>query len=404
VPELRPFRALRPHPEFAAAVAAPPYDVVDVTEARALAAGNLMSFLHVTRPEIDLPDGAAAASVHAAGRAALAALVQRGVLSRDAVPTLSVYAQRRGTTRQTGVVGLATVADYRAGAIAIHEHTRPDKEDDRTAHLQAVGAHDEPVFLMYPEQREIETIVDAVTGTPPTVQFTDRDQVEHLLWVVDDPGTVSELGRAFGRVPVLYVADGHHRSAAAARLHDLRGGDDGSDAFPVVAFPAERLTVLPYHRVVTELGVDRHELVDALADRFTVTACEGAPELDRHRFGLYSGGQWYLIDARPGTVDESDPIARLDVAVLQATVLEPLLGIIDPRTDGRLGFVGGSRGLEELERLVDSGRYAAAFALHPTSPTEVMAVADQGLVMPPKSTWFDPKLASGLFVHPLDAG
>jgi uncharacterized protein (DUF1015 family) len=401
VPELRPFRALRPRPELAARVAAPPYDVLDVTEARALASGNELSFLHVTRPEIDLPDGAEPAAVHARGAAALRDLVDGGVLAADPGPTLSVYAQRRGTVRQTGVVGLATVADYRAGAIAVHEHTRPDKEDDRTEHLLALGAHDEPVFLMYPGRPDVDVVVDAVTAAPPTLQFTAADGVEHLLWTVRDPAVVEALREGFGRVPVLYVADGHHRSAAAARASERRPDVADADAFPVVAFPADQLTVLPYHRVVADLaGYDRAGLVAALGDRFTVTACAGAPEPAHHEFGLYAGGHWYLIAARPGTLDESDPIARLDVSMLQDAVLGPLFGITDPRTDPRIGFVGGSRGTNELERLVDSGRFAAALALAPTSPTEVIAVADQGLVMPPKSTWFDPKLASGLFLHP----
>lgn len=413
MPELRPFRALRPLPDRAAAVAAPPYDVVDVAEARAFAAGNPDSFLHVSRPEIDLPDDVDPHGdvVHARGRAALVDLVDRGVLVRDDVPTLSVYRQRRpaggrvGTTNtaaidQTGVVGLATVADYRAGRIAVHEHTRPDKEDDRAAHIAALEAHDEPVLLMYPGRSEIDALVDAVTARPPAIEVTDADDVTHTLWIVSDPAELAAFGAAFAAVPRLYVADGHHRSAAAARLAERADRPQGeTDAFPVVAFPAEQLTVLPYQRVVA--GPLPATFTARLAERFEVAGADVPDGLARHEFAVYSGGCWHRLAPRPGTVDESDPISRLDVAVLQDAVLAPLLGITDPRTDPRIAFVGGSRGTAELARLVDSGRYAVAFALHPTSPAEVIAVADAGLVMPPKSTWFDPKLASGLFLHPL---
>lgn len=419
MPQLRPFRALRPVPARAPAVAAPPYDVVDVAEARRLAAGNPDCFLHVSRPEIDLPDGADPDTVHAQGRAALTRLVERRVLVRDEVPTLSVYRQHRpaspgtgptsagaGAIEQTGVVGLAAVADYRAGRIAVHEHTRPDKEDDRATHIAALEAHDEPVLLMHPAREEIDACVAAVTVRSPAVEVTDPDGVTHTLWVVADPGELAAFAAAFAAVPRLYVADGHHRSAAAARLHEHPDRTDGgthgeTDAFPVVAFPAEQLTVLPYQRVVA--GPLPTAFPARLDERFEVRAAGAtAPDdLARHEFALYLGGCWHRLTARPGTIDENDLIARLDVAVLQDTVLAPLLGIEDPRTDPRIAFVGGSRGTQELARLVDSGRYSVAFALHPTSPADVMAVADAGLVMPPKSTWFDPKLASGLFVHPL---
>jgi uncharacterized protein (DUF1015 family) len=414
VADLRPFRALRPLPDRAAAVAAPPYDVVDVAEARALAAGNPDSFLHVSRPEIDLADGADVAAVHAGGRRALTGLEQRGVLTRDPAPTLSVYRQRLGGAEQTGVVGGFAVADYLDGTIAVHELTRPDKENDRVAHADGLDAHDEPVFLMYPDGTAPGAAIDAVVTTvlagPPDLQLTDSAGVEHTLWAIRDETVIAALTGAFAAVPRLFVADGHHRSAAAARLHGLRA--DRPDAgetgiFPAVAFPASQLTVLPYQRVVADLnGLDPEALLAKLAGGFAVegSGAEGSgaePRPARHQLGMYLSGRWYLLTAREGSLDEADPIARLDVSLLQDIVLAPLLGIADPRTDPRIGFVGGSRGSAELERLVDSGRYAVAFALHPTSPAEVMAVADLGLVMPPKSTWFEPKLASGLFVHPL---
>jgi len=409
VADLRPFRALRPLPDRAAAVAAPPYDVVDVAEARALAAGNPDSFLHVSRPEIDLADGADVAAVHAQGRRALAGLEQRGVLTRDPAPTLSVYRQRLEGTEQIGVVGGFAVADYLDGTIAVHEHTRPDKENDRVAHADGLDAHDEPVFLMYPDDTDpaaaVDAVVTAVVAGVPDLRLTDSAGVEHTLWVISDQATLTALTSAFAGLPRLFVADGHHRSAAAARLHGLhadRAGPGETAIFPAVAFPASQLTVLPYQRVVADLnGLDPESLLAKLAGGFAVRAVDAAPEPDRHQFGMYLAGCWYLLTAAADSVDETDPIARLDVALLQDTVLAPLLGIADPRTDRRIGFVGGSRGSAELERLVDSGRYAVAFALHPTSPAEVMAVAELGLVMPPKSTWFEPKLASGLFVHPL---
>jgi uncharacterized protein (DUF1015 family) len=428
VADLRPFRALRPRPFAAAAVAAPPYDVVDVDEARALAAGNPDSFLHVTRPEIDLDLTAAEAldpaahAVHAAGRRALEALVTRGVLVQDAAPTYYVYRQRRGDHEQTGVVGCASVADYRAGVIRTHEHTRPDKEDDRVRHLDALGAHDEPVFLLAapdePGWSAVGEVVARVVARPPLFDLVTDDGIRHVFWSVHDPDSADDandptdadrLRAAFTAIPLLYVADGHHRSAAAERVSRLRsernGSPDESDVFPVVVFPGAELAVLPYNRVLAELPIrigTPSALLETLAEHFVVEPAAGAVEpAVRHRFGMYCAGTWYQLTARDGVVDESDVIARLDVSVLQDRVLGPVFGIEDPRTDKQIGFVGGARGTDELARLVDSGDYAVAFSLHPTSVAELVAVAATGQVMPPKSTWFEPKLRSGLFVHPM---
>lgn len=410
---LRPFRALRPPRELVAAVAAPPYDVVDVAEARALAAGNPDSFLHVSRPEIDLPDDVDPHSgpVYGAARGALEDFVARGVLVRDAAAGLFVYRQRMTlpgdaahTVTQTGVVGCATVGDYLAGVIATHEHTRPDKETDRTRHIAALEAHDEPVFLMYrPDAAgagDVAAVVAAVTAREPEYDLVTDDGVAHTLWTV----TAAEadlMVAAFAQVPTLYVSDGHHRSAAAARVAaELTA--PGAGEFPVVVFPADQLTVLPYNRVVRDLGGrDAEGFRSALEASFEMSPAATAPVPARHELGLYLAGRWWLLRARDGVVDEADAIARLDVSLLQDRVLGPLLGIADPRTDSRIAFVGGVRGTAELARLVDSGEFAAAFVLHPTSPEEVMAVADGGAVMPPKSTWFEPKLRSGLFVHPI---
>ena len=389
-------------------MAAPPYDVVDTSEARALAAGNPDSFLHVTRPEIDLDPALDphAEAVHQRGRASLEEFMRRGVLVRDAAPGLLVYRQRMGSAVQTGVVGVASVAEYRSGVIAIHEHTRPDKESDRSRHIEVLSAHDEPVFLMYrpdaPGAAAVAAIAEQVTSEAPEYDLTDADGVRHTLWTVRDAQVTAALVAAFATIPVLYVADGHHRSAAAARVAEVRGGDDAAQ-FPSVVFAADQLTVMAYNRVVRDLGGHSPaSFQEALEVGFHVQPSPLAPDLGRHQFGVYSGGRWLLLTARAGSVQESDPIARLDVSLLQQQVLAPLLGIDDPRTDQRVAFVGGVRGTAELMRLVDSGDFAAAFAMHPTSPAEVMDVADLGEVMPPKSTWFEPKLASGLFVHPIE--
>ena len=402
---IRPFRALRPPRDRVAAVAAPPYDVVDTAEARALAAGNPDSFLRISRPEIELGDtDPHTDEVYALGRTNLADFVRRGVLTRDDAPGLFVYRQRMGDAVQTGVVGCATVEEYRRGLIATHEHTRPDKETDRTRHIDALGAHDESVFLMYrpdaPGAAEVADVVGRVTAGAPEYQLT-VEGVEHTLWRAD-PAQAQAVVTAFAAIPLLYVSDGHHRCAAAVRVADART-DPGAEEFPCVVFPADELTILAYNRVVRDLGGrDADSFRAALTAAFEVEAAPGAPLPGRHQFGVYLDGEWWLLTARPGVVDESDPIERLDVSVLAARVLDPLLGITDQRTDSRIAFVGGIRGAAELQRLVDSGEFAVAFALHPTSPVEVMDVADLGEVMPPKSTWFEPKLRSGLFVHPID--
>lgn len=387
-------------------VVAPPYDVVDTAEARAHAEGNPDSFLRISRPEIDLGDvDAHGDEVYALGRTNLEDFVSRGVLVRDDAPGLLVYRQRMGDAVQTGVVGCATVEEYRRGLIATHEHTRPDKETDRTRHIDALGAHDESVLLMYrpdaPGAAAVGDVVGQVTAGEPEYDLV-ADGVDHTVWRVTDANLVRALVTAFERIPLLYVSDGHHRCAAAARVADGRD-ESGAHEFPCVAFPADELTILAYNRVVRDLaGHDAAGFLAALDAAFEVEPSPAAPRPGRHQFGVYLAGRWSLLTARPGVVDESDPIGRLDVSVLTQHVLNAILGITDQRTDGRISFVGGIRGTQELERLVDSGDVAVAFALHPTSPEEVMDVADLGQVMPPKSTWFEPKLRSGFFVHPIE--
>ena len=404
--QVRPFRALRPAPGLAARVMAPPYDVVDVEEARAYAAGDPDSFLRVSRPEIDLPPSVDphADEVYARGRANLDEFLDRGVLVRDQAPTYSVYRQVMADVVQTGIVAVVDVADYDAGRVRIHEFTRPDKELDRVRHIDALDAQDEPVFLLSRRSRAVDEVVSRVTSRRPAVDLVSREGVGHTLWVVDDPDEVAALHDAFSTVGDLYVADGHHRSAAASRVHAARGETDGEHgAFLAVVFPIDDVHVMAYNRVVADLaGLAPTGFLEALGADFVV---DGSPEAvsprSVHEFGVHLEGRWYRAVARDGAVDDTDPLARLDVSVLQDRVLGPLLGIGDPRTDSRISFVGGIRGTAEIERLVASGRAAVGFTLRPTSTADLVAVADAGHVMPPKSTWFEPKLASGLFLHPL---
>jgi uncharacterized protein (DUF1015 family) len=403
--DVRPFRALRPAPGSESRVVSPPYDVVDVEEARAYAAGDTDSFLRVSRPEIDLAADVDPHSdeVHALGRTNLAEFLERRLLVPDAGPSYSVYRQVWGEVVQTGVVAVVALEDYDAGRVKVHEYTRPDKENDRVAHIEALDAQDEPVFLLSRRSADVDEIVARATALEPRVDLVARDGVSHTLWVLDDPAEVAALRRAFAEAGSLFVADGHHRIAAASRVNAARADAVGDhDSVLAVVFPMDDVHVMAYNRVVADLaGRSVEEFLVALDEAgFDLASAGGAVSpAAPHEFGVHVDGDWFRARARE--VDESDPLARLDVSVLQDRVLEPLLGIGDPRTDARIAFVGGIRGADEIERLVGSGRYAVGFTLFPTSTAELVAVADSGSVMPPKSTWFEPKLASGLFLHPL---
>ena len=405
---LNPFRAVRPAPELAARVAAVPYDVVNRSEAAELARGNPHSFLHVGRSDIDLPEDVDPYDprIYAQARVALDRFLAEGTLQKDAAPALYLYRQEMDGRAQTGIVGCVHIDDYEQDVIRKHEKTRPDKEDDRTRHVLTLMANAEPVFLTYRGRREIDLLVEPLLRTTPLYDFTASDGVRHIVWRVPDPAM---FVAAFDRVPHSYVADGHHRSASAWRAgKELRGAGDGEkgdgehDWFLAVLFPDDQLRILPYNRVVRDLnGLGIAEALARLSRVGRVTVTEDPVPGHPGEFCFFLAGRWYRLKFDEASIDRNNPIGSLDVSLLQDRVLGPILGIGDPRTDKRIDFVGGIRGAAELERRVVSGEMAVAFSLYPTTLEQLMAVSDAGQVMPPKSTWFEPKLRSGLFVHEL---
>ena len=406
---LHPFPAIRPTPELAPRVAAVPYDVVDRDEAAELARGNPHSFLHVGRSDIDLPDDTDPHDprVYSGARAALERFIAQGTLIRDREPSLYLYRQTMDGRTQVGVVGCVHVDDYENDVIRKHEKTRPDKEDDRTRHVLTLNAHAEPVFLTYRGEKRIDDLTAALLRTEPLYDFTASDGVRHTVWRIPDNRA---LAQAFEAVPTAYVADGHHRSASAWRAGQERRaanprhrGNEEYNWFLAVLFPADQLTILPYNRVVRDLaGKTPAAILRDLAKVGRVTPTDDPRPPRPGSFCVYLEGAWHRVELDPGSIDRSDPIGSLDVSLLQDRVLGPILGVGDPRTDKRLEFVGGIRGTAELERRVNSGNMAIAFSLYPTTMEQLIAVSDAGKVMPPKSTWFEPKLRSGLFVHELD--
>lgn len=405
---LHAFPALRPPGPLASCVASPPYDVVSRSEAAALARDNPLSFLHVGRAEIDLPETVDAHDprVYRQARRALDRLVAEGALRPDTRPALYLYREVMAGRAQTGVVGGVHVDDYEADVIRKHETTRPDKEDDRTRHLLALEAHAEPVLLLYRGRPEIDRLVAAATRATPLYDFTTADGVAHTVWRLDDP---TPYRRAFEGVAHAYVADGHHRSASAWRAaRELRArsaghsGEEEYQWFPAVLVPADQLRILAYNRVVTDLGGRAPaELLAELARVGRLVTTDDPVPPRPATFCLYSEGRWHRLELAEGSIDRTDPIRALDVSLLQERVLGPVLGITDQRTDKRIDFVGGIRGPDALVARVDGGEAALAIALHPTTVEQLMEVSDAGHIMPPKSTWFEPKLLSGLFVHPL---
>lgn len=406
---VRPFRGLRPAPAQAAGVAAPPYDVLNAAEARIRAAGKPNSFLHISKPEIDLPPETDpyAPAVYAKGAANLTRMIRDGVLIRDPAPRYYVYRLKMGTHVQTGFVATASVAAYDANRIRKHEFTRPDKEDDRVRQIDALNAQTGPVLLAYRAAPRLQAILEAATEAPPLYDITADDGIVHALWPIDGEKAIADITALVDAMPALYIADGHHRSAAASRVAAARKEKASTDShafFLAVAFPHDQMRIFDYNRVVKDFnGLAPDAFLDRVGRSFAVARAPAQAKPDRPgRFGMYLGGAWYWLDIRADLIPRDDPVGQLDVSLLQNHLIAPILGIADPRRDKRIDFVGGIRGLGELEKRVDSGEMAAAFALYPTRLDQLMAVADAGEVMPPKSTWFEPKLADGLVSHVLD--
>lgn len=406
--DIRPFAAFRPAPDLARRVASPPYDVLSSDEARVLAADEPLSFLHVNKAEIDLERGASEQEIHDRSAANLQRMIDEGVLIQDAAPAFYVYALTMDGRVQYGLAAGCSVDEVENGIIKKHEHTRRDKEDDRARHMQRLGVNVGPVLFTYRADRTVRNIVERVRAAEPDVDFTAVDGVGHTLWMVSDPSDVKALQDAFAQIPALYVADGHHRTAAACRTRAFfrdrnpeHTGDEPYNFFLAVLFPDDELRLMGYHRVVADLnGLSPADFLAAVAEVMDVEPTDAPEPQDHHRWGMYLEGRWHRVSARPGTFPADDPVRSLDAAVLQELVLEPILGIGDPRQDPRIDFVGGSRGAAELERRCREDM-AVAFAFAPASVDQIMAVADAEAVMPPKSTWFEPKLRSGLLVRSL---
>jgi len=403
---IKPFRALRPATGRAAEILAPPYDVLSSAEARERAQGKPWSFLHVSKPEIDLDPAIDPydRAVYAKAAQNFDRMIKTGALMRDPKPCYYVYRLTRQGRTQTGLAAIASLADYATNRIRKHELTTPVKEDDRVRQIEAVNAQTGPVMNAYPASPAIDALLAQAATDAPAVDVTADDGVRHKLWVVDDEPSIIALTRAFDALPALYIADGHHRSAAAARVAAARGPGGSHNYFLTVNFPHHEMTILDYNRVLRDLnGRTPDALIAALKEAFAVTAsAEPVRPAAAAEFGLVLAGRWYRLTLRPELIPASDPIGRLPITLLTRNVIEPLFGVTDPRTDKRIDFVGGGRGLGELERRVASGEMAAAFALYPTQMADLMAVADAGGIMPPKSTWFEPKLADGMVNHVLD--
>lgn len=403
---IHPFRAVRPPQERAAEVSSPPYDVMNTQEARGMAAGNPLSFLHVSRPEIDLPEGT---DIHSEEVYAQAAHAYRELktacplVSEDA-PSLYIYQLQMGDHTQTGIVTAASVDEYDEDAIRKHERTRPDKEDDRTRHLLSLSAQTGPVFLTYRADRRIDSLVEGATRGEPLFNFTSADGVRHTVWRMSD---TAPLVRAFEEVPLLYIADGHHRAASASRARaELRDknenhtGDEDYNRFLTVLFPDDQMQILSYHRIVKDLGSDSpEEFLAKVKERFDVAETDSEQPRDEELCCIYIADKWHALTLKDASEDASDPVASLDVQRLEDNLLKPILDIQDVRTDKRIDFVGGIRGTSELKRLVDSGKAALAVSMRPTSIEDLLRVSDAKSIMPPKSTWFEPKLRDGLLIH-----
>jgi len=400
--KLKPFAALRPKPELAAQICELPYDVMSSEEARTMAAGNLLSFLHVSKPEIDLPAGTDiyASAVYAKGKENFAGLIGQGALKQDEKPNFYLYRQVMGGHAQVGLVAAASCEEYLANIIKKHEFTRPDKEDDRVRHIETLNSQTGPVFLTYRAVAAFDEFVARKIAEAPAVDFTGKDGVRHTSWVVAGADDISFIEAQFAQIPALYIADGHHRSAAAGRVFQSRNGAGHSGQFLTVIFPHNQMQILPYNRVLKTLnGLTPQELLKKLEETFNIVRMGTATPARKHELGLYMNHRWHTLTFKTKLTAVDDPIERLDVTLLQKNVLAPIFGIDDPRTSKQINFVGGIRGTAELEKLVNSGEYACAFSMFPTSIEDLMQIADAGGIMPPKSTWFEPKLRDAMFCH-----
>ncbi len=408
-----PFKGVRPAQQFVVEMSAPPYDVINSEEARGLAKGKEKSYLRISRPEVDFPPTVDEHDdkVYAKGKINYDLFKKNGWLLTDSKPNYYIYKQTMGVHTQIGIVAVADVEDYDTGRIKKHEFTRPDKEDDRTRHVDEVSANTEPVFFTYKANSTIDNFTAKwMKEKTPEYDFSSDDGVHHVLWKCDEPESVKSLETCFGATPVMYIADGHHRSAAASRVCKMRKdrnakhtGKEEYNTFLTVVFPDDQMNIMAYNRVVKDLnGHTTESFLRKISDKFEVVPNAADLPGGNLAFSMYMEGKWYLLKARAHSFDENDAVKRLDASILQENLLQPLLGIENPRTDTRINFVGGIRGTKELMKLVDSGKYKVAFSLHPVTIAQLMAVADSGQVMPPKSTWFEPKLRSGLFIHELD--
>jgi uncharacterized protein (DUF1015 family) len=414
---IKPFAALRPNPKLASQICELPYDVLSADEARGMAAGNPLSFFHVSRPEVDLPPGmdAYAPEVYAKGAENFQKLIRDGALVQDAQPCFYLYRQIMGQHSQTGLVAAASCEEYLRGIIKKHELTRVDKEDDRVRHIEALNAQTGPAFLAHHGSDALDKFTAKKIAGKPDLDFTAADGVRHTSWTISNAGEIKFIEQVFGGVGELYIADGHHRSAAAARVFQNRKGAGGSGFFLAVIFPQDRVQILSYNRVLKDLnGWAPDQVMEILGAAFAISPDASPTPARRHEFGFYMRGKWRTLALREkflqlDNADENlqagffrkarNPVESLDVTLLQEHILKLVFRIDDPRTSKRIHFVGGIRGTAELERLVDSGEYACAFSMFPTGMDDLMAVADAGGIMPPKSTWFEPKLRDGMFCH-----
>jgi uncharacterized protein (DUF1015 family) len=399
---IKPFAALRPAPELAGRICELPYDVMSSEEARQIAAGNPLSFLHVSKPEIDLPPGTGlyAPEVYAKGKENFTRLIAQGALRQDAQSCYYLYRQVMGKHSQVGLVAAASCEEYLGGIIKKHEFTRPDKEDDRVRHIESLDSQTGPVFLTYRAVAAMDEFVAKIITGQPEVDFDAKDGVRHTAWTISDAVGIKFIAEQFAKISFLYIADGHHRSAAAGRVYQLRKGAGHSGGFLTVTFPHNQMQILPYNRVLKDLnGLSAAQLLQKLDAVFVINPNGAARPTRKHELGFFLGSKWHTLHFRPQLAETNDPIDKLDVTLLQKFVLDPIFAIADQRTSKRINFVGGIRGTPELEKLVNSGEYGCAFSMFPTSIEDLMTIADAGGIMPPKSTWFEPKLRDAMFCH-----